>query len=173
MSAALSRRRFSVAEYYFMGEAGILKPDERTELIEGEIVVMPPIGPARAEGNDRTSDSFRDRFRGWEAVRNENPIRLSDFSQPEPDLALLRPRDDFYRGGTARPEDVLLVPPVTVQRNIFATECAAGLSATVAVTATGQGPLVETLTFYPQMGQTPVQTFQQNANPPTTFTMPR
>src|SRR5215211_4554838 len=83
MSAALSRRRFSVAEYYCMGEAGILKLDGRTELIEVEIVVMPPIGPAHAEGNDRTSDSFRDRFRGWAAVRNENLIRRADFSQPD------------------------------------------------------------------------------------------
>jgi Uma2 family endonuclease len=45
-----SRRRFTVAEYYSMGEAGILKPDERTELIEGEIIVMPPIGPAHSAG---------------------------------------------------------------------------------------------------------------------------
>jgi pimeloyl-ACP methyl ester carboxylesterase len=60
---------------------------------------------------------------------------------------------------------------VTVQCNIFAGNdgCAAGLSATVTLTASGQGPLVEALIFYPQVGQTPVQTFQQNAIPPTNF----
>ena len=102
-------RKFTVAEYYRMAEVGILHPDERVELIEGEIIVMPPIGPEHANNVDEYIDVFaqyaRDRFR----IRIQNPVRLSDHSEPEPDVALLRRRPEGYGAAHPTPADVLLV----------------------------------------------------------------
>ena len=102
-------RKFTVAEYYRMGEAGILKPDERVELIEGEIIVMPPISPGHAGSVDISAHalilSAKDRY----VVRVQNPIHLDDGSEPQPDVALLRPRDDRYTTSHPTPSDVLLV----------------------------------------------------------------
>jgi len=113
VSTAATRRRFSVAEYYCMSEAGILRPDERTELIRGEVFVMPPVGPAHAEGNDRTNDCFHHRFRGRAAVRNRNPIRLPDDSEPQPDIVLARLRPEGYRAAHPRTEDIYLVVEIS------------------------------------------------------------
>ena len=102
-------RKFTVAEYYRMAEVGILKSDERVELIEGEILVMPPIGPEYANNVDEYIDVFaqyaQDRFR----IRIQNPVRLSDESEPEPDVALLRRRPEGYGAAHPTPADVLLV----------------------------------------------------------------
>ena len=102
-------RKFTVAEYYRMAEVGILKRDERVELIEGKIIVMPPIGPEHANNVDEYIDVFaqyaRDRFR----IRIQNPVRLSDESEPEPDVALLRRRPEGYGTAHPTPADVLLV----------------------------------------------------------------
>ena len=102
-------RKFTVAEYYRLAEAGILHHTERVELIEGEIIVMPPIGPGHAARVDSFIEVFAphagDRFR----IRIQNPIHLSDHSEPEPDVALLRPRPDGYTTAHPGPADVLLV----------------------------------------------------------------
>ena len=102
-------RKFTVAEYYRMAEAGILKPDERVELIDGEILVMPPIGPEHADNVDEFNEVLAryapDRYR----VRIQNPVRLSDESEPEPDVALLRRRPEGYGAAHPTPADVLLV----------------------------------------------------------------
>jgi Uma2 family endonuclease len=113
MSAVMQRRRFSVEEYYGMGEAGILKPDERTELIEGEIYIMPPIGPGHAAGGSRAARSFHRRLGDRAVVRSRNPIRLSNDSEPQPDIVLARPDFDRYRAAHPRPEDIYLVVEVS------------------------------------------------------------
>jgi len=103
------KRRFTVAEYYRMGEVGILGPDERVELVEGEIIVMPPIGPGHADSVDNFIDIFAvhapDRYR----IRIQNPIHLDDGSEPQPDVALLRRRPEGYAAAHPTPADVLLV----------------------------------------------------------------
>ncbi|HYI12807.1 MAG TPA: Uma2 family endonuclease [Thermoanaerobaculia bacterium] len=99
---------FTVAEYHRMAEAGIFTEDARVELIEGEIVAMSPIGSRHAACVDRIAALVRDRVSGV-IVRVQNPIRLSDHSEPQPDLSLLRARDDFYAAGHPGPEDVLLL----------------------------------------------------------------
>ena len=105
-------RKFTVAEYYRLAAAGILRPAERVELIKGEIIVMAPIGIRHAGEVDRLARVFyrqaHDRF----LVRVQNPIRLEENSEPEPDLALLRFRADEYFAGHPAPEDTLLVVEV-------------------------------------------------------------
>ncbi len=102
-------RKFTVAEYYRMAEAGILRPDERVELIEGELIVMPPIGPRHSgsviSSNRNFSRLAGDRF----VVLIQAPVHLDDNSEPEPDIALLRPRDGGYFQAHPVPADVLLV----------------------------------------------------------------
>ena len=113
-SAAPTRRRFTVAEYYAMGKAGILTEDDRVELLDGELIEMPPIGDRHASRTDRLNYGLAPLLLQRRAiVRIQNPLRLSDDSQPQPDAALLRWRDDFYYSGPPRPEDVLLLIEVS------------------------------------------------------------
>ena len=107
------RRKFTVAEYYRMAEAGILKPDERVELIEGEIIVMPPIGPIHADDVDEFISVFGQYAPGRFRIRIQNPLHLDDGSEPEPDAVLLRLRADRYTRSHPTPADVLLVVEVS------------------------------------------------------------
>ena len=106
-------RKFTVAEYYRLAEAGILAPDERVELIDGEIILMAPIGDLHAGRIDRWVTYFVGMSRGRFIVRSQNPIHLGEHQVPQPDLALLRPRDDFYEGMPPTPADILLVVEVS------------------------------------------------------------
>ena len=102
-------RKFTVAEYYRMAEVGILEPDERVELIEGEIIVMPPIGAEHAWNVDFASDFITRRLDERLIVRSQNPVRLSDNSEPEPDIAIMLRRPEGYGAAHPTPADVLLI----------------------------------------------------------------
>ena len=106
-------RKFTVAEYYRMGEAGVFHPEERVELIEGTIVVMAPIGIRHSGSVIRYIQVFSrlagDRF----VLQIQNPIHLDDNSEPQPDVILLRPRSDNYFDSHPGPADVLLVIEVS------------------------------------------------------------
>jgi Uma2 family endonuclease len=112
MASAVEQRVFSVIEYHRMAEAGILTEDDRVELIEGRINVMSPIGSRHAACVKRLNTFLSQQVTGDALVSVQDPIELNDHSEPEPDVALLRLRDDFY--GTSHPtaEDVFLVVEV-------------------------------------------------------------
>ena len=112
MAAKLMRRQFTVADYYRMGEAGILTPDDRVELIEGEIIQMPPIGDVHAWCVTHVTHLFILGVRDAAIVRCQNPLRLSDRSEPIPDVVLVRPRPRF-RGPHPTPDEVLLLVEVS------------------------------------------------------------
>ena len=95
-----------------MARAGILREDDRVELLDGEILEMTPIGSRHAACVDRLNQLFSDQVRRRAIVRIQNPIRLSERSEPQPDLTLLRPRPDFYAQAHPGPGDVLLVVEV-------------------------------------------------------------
>lgn len=104
------RYRLSADGYERMGEAGILGEDDRVELLEGEIIDMPPIGSPHGGAVKRIANRLVHAIAETEAiVAVQDPLRLSDFSEPEPDIALLKPRDDFYSARHPGPEDVLLL----------------------------------------------------------------
>lgn len=108
----VTRLRFTREQYHRMGEVGIIGPDDRVELLDGEVVVMSPIGPLHGAAVAYLNREFV-RLAGDEALLfPQNPVALSEWSEPQPDLMLLRPRDDFYQTGHARPEDVLLLVEV-------------------------------------------------------------
>src|SRR5260370_33914288 len=102
-------RRFTVEEYLRMGESGILAPDERVELIEGEIIQMTPIGPPHA-GTVAHLLALLVRGAGERAVPwPQNPLHLGDRSMPQPDLALLKARSTFYTDAHPTEDDDLLL----------------------------------------------------------------
>ncbi|HLH26044.1 MAG TPA: Uma2 family endonuclease [Chloroflexota bacterium] len=109
MASAVTRHRFTVDEYFRMAETGILRPGQRVELIDGEIVDMTPIGRRHMACVDRLTREFVSGLGDRAIVRVQGSLRLHDYSQPEPDLVILRPRDDFYAGEDAGPDDALLV----------------------------------------------------------------
>ncbi len=97
MAVQLTRRRFTVDEYHWMARVGILGEDDRVELIDGEIVEMAPICPGHAETVDELAERFIRGFADVARVRIQNPIRLSEYEEPQPGLVLLRRRADSYR----------------------------------------------------------------------------
>jgi Uma2 family endonuclease len=103
------RHRLSVSDYYRMAEVGILASDARVELIDGEVIDMAPPGSLHAATVDRLAEALARAIDDRASVRAQNPIALGDYSEPQPDLALLRRRDDFYSGHHPRAADVLLI----------------------------------------------------------------
>src|SRR5262245_41904238 len=96
MRAEVTKKLFTVDEYYKMLDAGILTEDDRVELIEGEIIQMSPIGSRHAACVDRANDLFAAAFRGRAIVSIQNPLRLNKYNEPVPDIVVLKPRDDYY-----------------------------------------------------------------------------
>lgn len=109
MSRQLAKHWISVDEYERMGKAGVFPHDKRLELLEGEIYEMSPIGSPHAACVKFLSALLNRLFNGKFIVSTQDPIRLDDFSEPQPDVALLRWRDDYYRHAHPTPADVLLV----------------------------------------------------------------
>jgi Uma2 family endonuclease len=103
---------FTVDEYYRMAEAGILGEDDRVELLDGEIVQMSPIGSRHSACVDRLTRKLTQIPEERAIVRVQNPIRLSERSELQPDLCLLRPRQDYYSSAHPRPGDTFLVVEV-------------------------------------------------------------
>ena len=110
-SHELTRRRFTVHDYHRMGEAGILHEDDRVELIEGEIVEMAAIGTRHFNCVNRLNRLLVRAVGDDAIVSVQNPVRLSEDTEPQPDLAVLRPRDYFE--SLPGPEDVLFLIEVS------------------------------------------------------------
>ena len=108
----LQRHRLDVTDYYRMAEAGILGEDDRCELIEGEIIDMAPIGSEHASAVVRINHWLARGAADRAIVSVQNPVRLDRRSEPQPDIALLRYREDFYRHAHPGPDDVLLIVEV-------------------------------------------------------------
>ena len=111
--SVLTSHRFTVEEYHRMAETGVLKPDARVELLDGEIIDMPPIGPSHGGSTNRLIDTFASLARKRWIVSAQNPIHLGEHSEPQPDLMLLKPSPDYYTRRHPRPEDVFLLIEVS------------------------------------------------------------
>jgi Uma2 family endonuclease len=107
-------RRITADEFGRMAEAGIFRPGERVELLDGVVIGVPPPSPPHADATDRIGEIFYERFRRRARIGVQRPLRLDDLSQPEPDVVLLRRRDEGYRAGHPAPGDVLLVVEVAL-----------------------------------------------------------
>jgi Uma2 family endonuclease len=109
MTVQLLRRKFTVEQYHKMLESGILTEDDRVELIRGEIIEMSPIETKHAACVNRLINLLVQLLGKRVIVAAQNPIRLNDNSEPQPDVALLKPRDDFYATAHPRPQDIFLL----------------------------------------------------------------
>ena len=109
METEVAKKLFTVEEYHRMGEAGIFHPEARLELIEGEIIEMSPVGDRHIECVNRATALFSARLSGKVMVSVQNPVRLSRYTEPQPDILLARPRDDYYAGKRIVPADTFLV----------------------------------------------------------------
>jgi Uma2 family endonuclease len=101
--------KFTAEEYQLMGKAGVFHPEARVELINGEIVVMSPIGLKHAVTINRLTRFLIKNLNDAGIVSVQNSFRIPDYSEPQPDIVILRPRDDFYANKFPLPEDVLLI----------------------------------------------------------------
>lgn len=108
---ATPRRRLTVDEYHRMGEAGILTDDDRVELIEGELVAMAPIGSEHIATTNLLTRLLVLAVGDRGIVSVGNPVRLTRHSEPQPDFAVLKLRND-YRRTLPRPEDTMLAVEV-------------------------------------------------------------
>lgn len=101
------RRRFTVDDYHRMAALGLFDPDEHTELLDGEVVSKMPISSAHAGCVNRFNALLGLAIAGRAIVAVQNPVRLDDRSEPEPDLSILRPRSDAYSSAHPAPADVV------------------------------------------------------------------
>jgi Uma2 family endonuclease len=106
------RHRLTVDDYYRMAEVGILDPEARVELIDGDIIDMAPPGSPHAATVMYLTEVLMRAVGDRACVLAQNPVRLSEYSEPQPDVALLRRREDFYRKHHPRADDVLLIVEV-------------------------------------------------------------
>ncbi len=112
MSVALSHR-FSVDDYYGMVESGILKPDAKVELIEGEIIDMLPAGIGHNGPLGGLTTLFGSLAKDRWVTHSQGPLRIDEYSEPEPDLLLLRPPWKRYTKAHPIPGDVFLLIEVS------------------------------------------------------------
>ena len=112
MAVQVERRQFTVTEYYRMAEAGIFSEDDRVELIEGEVIQMSPISPHHAACIKRLNALLSHHVGAAAIVSVQDPIHLTEYSEPQPDIALLQPRADFYVTAHPTPSDVLVAVEV-------------------------------------------------------------
>lgn len=113
MSILPSRRLFTFAEYDQMVATGILRDDDRVELIEGEIVAMRPIGCRHAACLRKLDRAIRELLADRVLVSVLCPVAISNWSQPNPDVALLVPRDDDYADAHPLPRQVQVLIEVS------------------------------------------------------------
>jgi Uma2 family endonuclease len=108
METEVTKKLFTVDEYHRMGEAGIFHPEAHLELIEGEIIEMSPPGMRHIACVNRATALFSSRLAGKAMVSVQNPLMLSRYTEPQPDIVLARPRPDFYSDRRLSGEDTLL-----------------------------------------------------------------
>lgn len=106
------RHRWTYDEYVELGRTGVIKEDERTELLDGEIVCMTPVGHRHIYVVDQLTLLLADRVRGKAIVRIQSPLRFNAIEAPVPDAVVLRLHPDRYRSRQAGPWDALLVVEV-------------------------------------------------------------
>ena len=108
-----TQHRFTVEDYYRMAKTGVLKPDARVELLDGRIIDMSPIGPFHGSVTKYLIQLFTAAAKKRWITAVQDPVRLDEHSEPQPDLMLLKPFADFYRKRHPQPEDVFLLIEVS------------------------------------------------------------
>ena len=124
--------RFSVEEYYRLAEIGVLRADSRTELLDGQIYDLFRVSPLHAAITQLIAKPFFEQPEEQFIVSIRNPVRLDQFSEPEPDVVLIKYRPDYYKTRHPEPRDVFLLIEVAdvsldYDRNKLSTYGRAGI----------------------------------------------
>jgi len=109
MAMPLAVHRFTVDQYHKMGDAGVFHEDDRVELLDGQIVEMSPINPPHAGCVNRLTRDLTRALGERGMVSVQNPVVLGQHWEPQPDIAVLRPRADGYASRHPEPNDILLL----------------------------------------------------------------
>ena len=104
-----TRHRLSVTAFALLEREGLLPPDVKIELIDGELFVMPPIGPLHNATVNDLNELLVLSLGKSAIVQCQGSIKLADYSAPQPDFAIFKPREDRYRNALAGPADILLL----------------------------------------------------------------
>ncbi|HAC66251.1 MAG TPA: Uma2 family endonuclease [Cyanothece sp. UBA12306] len=105
----ITTRKFTINQYHQMVNVGILTPQDRVELIQGEIIEMSPIGLKHAACVNLLANLFPQKLGTQIIVSVQNPIQLNDYSEPQSDVVLLKPLPDFYGLEIAKSKDIYLL----------------------------------------------------------------
>jgi len=133
MSSEITRKQFTFDDCLRMEEAGVLSPMERVELINGDLLVVSPPGPRHGAAVDRTADEMRERLRGKALIRAQGAVVLDVHAAPLPDIAVLKPRDDYYATKNPGPADIFLIVEVSISSLDFDTTVKLALYAIVGI----------------------------------------
>jgi Uma2 family endonuclease len=112
MSSKVAAKRFTVDEFQRMAQAGVFDEDDRLELLDGEIIQMNPGGRRHVAMVNRLTRLFARVLGDRALISVQNPLVLDPAAEPQPDLVLLRPREDDYEAGLPTGADALLVVEV-------------------------------------------------------------
>jgi Uma2 family endonuclease len=104
----ISRRKWTVEDLKALEAAGRLDPEKRFELMDGEVYEMPPIGEGHSGKVNWLNTALGAQFAGRAIISVQNPVELGADNLVYPDVALLKPRADFYESSYAQPADILL-----------------------------------------------------------------
>ena len=168
MSVQLLRRKFTVKQYHKMVESGILSEDDQVELIRGEIIEMSPIGTRYAACVRRFNNLLSRRLSGRVIVDTQNPVELSETSEPQPDVVLLQLRADFYETAHPQPEDIFLIVEIAATTVKYDCEVKISLYAEESITEVWlvdiNGECVEVYREPTPGGYQNIQTFGRGQN---------
>lgn len=113
MEVPVVKRHFTVKEYHQMAASDILTENDRVELINGEIITMSPIGSRHASCVKRINALLNSKLQQIAIISVQDPLHIGEYSEPEPDIAVLKPRADFYAQQHPTPQDTLLIIEVS------------------------------------------------------------
>jgi Uma2 family endonuclease len=130
------RHAFTVDEWRRMGDAGLFGENARLELLDGEVIEMSPIGSRHGGCVNRLNRLLVMRLGDRAVVGPQNPVVLNDISEPQPDIAVLAPREDMYSRSHATPAEILLLIEVADTSLAFDRDTKGPYYATCGVTET-------------------------------------
>jgi Uma2 family endonuclease len=113
MASEYKRRPITVAEYHRLGKIGFFAPEERVELLDGELILMPPIGWDHTYSCAALTQAFVLRFAGRAILMPSGAVTLDDYSEPQPDFLVLKGSLDRHPRRLPVPGDVALVVEVS------------------------------------------------------------
>ena len=110
----IAKRKLTVKDFLLMGETGVFAPDERVELLDGEIYTVSPPSSKHTAWVNRIMKALERSVGDRTIIQVQSPVQLSENDAPEPDVAVLAPKTDFYETELPGANDLYLVIEVSL-----------------------------------------------------------